>query len=94
MLYRYSEVFRSLMMAADLCIVAAAWLSAYWLRFHAGYPAPLGVPPVGDYASALVLIVPILWLGQRNLAALSPLRRWTAMGLRCAGILLLVLLLL
>jgi len=42
---------------------------------------------------ALVLIVPILWLGQRNLLALSPLRRWTAMGLRCVGILLLVLLL-
>jgi len=42
---------------------------------------------------ALVLIVPILWLGQRNLTALSGLRRWTAMGLRCAGILLLVLLL-
>lgn len=42
---------------------------------------------------ALILIVPILWLGQRNLTALSWPRKWSAMGLRCAGVLILVLLL-
>jgi hypothetical protein len=42
---------------------------------------------------ALILVVPIVWLGQRRLGALSPVRRWTAMGLRCAGVILLVLLL-
>ena len=42
---------------------------------------------------AAVVIVPILWLGQRRLSALSPVRRWTAMVLRCVGVILLVLLL-
>lgn len=42
---------------------------------------------------ALILIVPIVWLGQQRLQALSPVRKWTAMGLRCVGVILLVLLL-
>ncbi|MCP4455737.1 MAG: hypothetical protein GY809_30120, partial [Planctomycetes bacterium] len=41
----------------------------------------------------LVLIVPIVWLGQRRLQALSPMRRWTAMVLRCVGVILLILML-
>jgi len=41
----------------------------------------------------LILIVPIVWLGQRRLQALSPVRKWTAMGLRCVGVILLILLL-
>ncbi len=41
----------------------------------------------------LVLIVPIVWLGQSRLQALSPVRRWTAMVLRCVGVILLLLLL-
>jgi Undecaprenyl-phosphate glucose phosphotransferase len=87
-LYRYSEVFRSLMMAADLCIVAAAWMSAYWLRFHAGYPAPLGVPPVGDYASALVLIVPLWWVLLRRHGLYEPRRLGTLLreGLDIASV--------
>ena len=31
MLYRHSEVFRSLLVAADLTLVAAAWVGAYYL---------------------------------------------------------------
>jgi Undecaprenyl-phosphate glucose phosphotransferase len=62
-LYRYSEVFRTLLMAADLALVAAAWLAAYWLRFHAGVPAPRGVPPLQPYLHALVAILPVwFWL--------------------------------
>ena len=61
MLYRYSEVFRTLMMVADLALITVAWLGAYWLRFHAGIPAPLGTPDFNDYAVALVVILPLWW---------------------------------
>jgi len=61
-LYRHSEVFRSLIVAADLCLVATAWLAAYAIRFHTGIPAPLGVPPLSTYLLPLVVILP-LWLG-------------------------------
>jgi len=60
-LYRYSEVFRSLLMASDVVLVAGAWLLAYWLRFHAGIPAPLGIPPFEAYLPPLLLICPV-WL--------------------------------
>lgn len=45
------------------------------------------------WLSALVLLIPVIGLGWRSLGALSPLRRRLAIGLRCLGILLLVLLL-
>jgi len=60
-LYRYSEVFRGLMMAADLALVTAAWLAAYALRFHTGLPVPKGVPELQPYLEALLVIGP-LWL--------------------------------
>jgi exopolysaccharide biosynthesis polyprenyl glycosylphosphotransferase len=59
MLYRYSEVFRTLLMSADLALVAAAWLGAYFLRFETGIPAPLGVPPFEHYGYALAVILPV-----------------------------------
>ena len=62
MLYRYSELFRSLIVAVDLCLVAAAWLAAYAIRFHAGIPAPLGIPELSTYLYPLLVILP-LWLG-------------------------------
>jgi Undecaprenyl-phosphate glucose phosphotransferase len=61
MLYRYSEILRTLVLGADLCIVALSWMLAYWLRFHTGFDAPMGVPDPRPYAVLLVLILPI-WL--------------------------------
>ena len=61
MLYRYSEVFRSLLMASDVALVAGAWLLGYWLRFNAGIPAPLGIPPFEAYLPPLLVICPV-WL--------------------------------
>ena len=60
MLYRHSEVFRSLMMMADLGLVAIAWLLAYWVRFDTGFEVPKGRPPPADYVLALGVILP-LW---------------------------------
>ncbi len=62
MLYRYSEVFRTLLGAADLLLVSVAWMGAYSLRFASGLPAPLGVPPAMDYVYPLAVILP-LYLG-------------------------------
>jgi Undecaprenyl-phosphate glucose phosphotransferase len=59
MLKAHSRLFEQLMLAADLAVVAASWLAAYWLRFHVIGP-PLvtpDVPPLRDY---LVPLVPIL----------------------------------
>ncbi len=62
MLYRYSEVFRTLIGVADGVLVAAAWLGAYWIRFDAGLPVPLGVPEAEPYAWALAVIVPLFFV--------------------------------
>ena len=62
MLYRYSEVFRTLLGVADLVFLASAWLGAYALRFNLGLPVPLGVPPAIDYVYPLAVILP-LFLG-------------------------------
>lgn len=63
MLYRHSEVFRSLLVAADLAVVALAWLGAYGLRFHTGFEVPKGIPPFEMYLRPLVVILPLwAWL--------------------------------
>jgi Undecaprenyl-phosphate glucose phosphotransferase len=59
MLYRYSEVFRTMLAVADLVLVAGAWFAAYHLRFNTGLPAPLGVPPAIDYVYPLAVILPL-----------------------------------
>jgi len=59
MLHRYSDVFRSLLGLVDLSLVALAWLAAYAIRFHAGIPAPLGVPPLSEYLLPIPLILPL-----------------------------------
>ena len=62
MLYRYSEVFRTLIAVADGVLVATAWLAAYWLRCETGMPVPLGVPEIDGYVWALAVIVPLYFV--------------------------------
>ena len=61
MLYRYSEVFRTLIGLADISLVAGCWLLAYAIRFHTGIPVERGIPDFTLYVQALVLILPV-WL--------------------------------
>jgi Undecaprenyl-phosphate glucose phosphotransferase len=61
LLYRYSEVLRSFIMGFDVLLVALAWMGAFYLRFHAGIPAPLGIPEPGRYLEALIVICPLWW---------------------------------
>ena len=93
MLYRYGDVFRTLLAASDGALIATAWLAAYAIRFHAGIPAPLGVPPVIDYVYPLALILPLFILLFRShglyearrmdspLGEASAVIRATAMGI-------------
>jgi len=54
MLGRNRELFATLIFVVDGLLVFGAWVSAYWIRFHAiGLPAPLGIPPLSLY----------LWIG-------------------------------
>ncbi len=62
MLFRYSEVFRTLLAVADLALITGAWFAAYVLRFNTGLPAPLGIPPAIQYVYPLAVILP-LFLG-------------------------------
>jgi exopolysaccharide biosynthesis polyprenyl glycosylphosphotransferase len=73
-LYRHSEVFRSLLMLADLALVAGAWLGAYALRFHTGFPAPLGVPDLAEYLTPLVAILPLFLFLHRSHGLYDPRR--------------------
>jgi len=59
LLYRYSEIFRTLLILADLLLVAGAWLGAYWLRFHTMLPVPRGVPELALYLPPLAVILPV-----------------------------------
>jgi uncharacterized membrane protein len=46
-----------------------------------------------EYLSLLLLALPIVWLGRRSLASLERGRQWTAIGLRLAVLLVIVLML-
>ncbi len=62
MLYRYSEIFRTGMMATDLLLITFSWLGAYWLRFHSGLiDSSQGIPEFQPYLGTLILILPISW---------------------------------
>lgn len=59
MLRRHSEIFRTLLLLADLLLVAASWLGAYVVRFHTDLPVPLGLPPIEPYLVVLGGILPV-----------------------------------
>jgi exopolysaccharide biosynthesis polyprenyl glycosylphosphotransferase len=59
MLRRHSEIFRTVLLLGDALLVVASWLGAYALRFHSGFPAPRGVPPLEPYLVALALLLPV-----------------------------------
>ena len=62
MLYRYSEVFRTLLVVADGGLVGAAWLAAWWLCRATGWVAPDALPELRSHAGLLLAIVPVFLL--------------------------------
>jgi Undecaprenyl-phosphate glucose phosphotransferase len=62
MLRRYQRTVGELFRGLDACVVVAAWLLAYWVRFYASpFEVTKGLPPFGTYA-ALSPLVAILWM--------------------------------
>jgi exopolysaccharide biosynthesis polyprenyl glycosylphosphotransferase len=61
-LHRHSEVFRSLLMVADLLLVAACWTAAYGLRFTVFWDEPPGTwkPGFVDWMTPLAVILPLV----------------------------------
>ena len=60
LLYRYSEVFRTLLGVADALLVATAWIAAWWLCFESGFFARPGPKPdIVVHAELLLAIVPL-----------------------------------
>jgi exopolysaccharide biosynthesis polyprenyl glycosylphosphotransferase len=74
MLRRHSEIFRTVLLLGDVLLVAASWLGAYALRFHAGLPAPRGVPPLEPYLVALGLLLPVWAWAFRSRGLYAPRR--------------------
>jgi len=74
MLHRYSEVFRTMLLVADLTLVAASWIAAYYLRFYTGYPVPRGIPDFGQYLLVLPVILPVWFTLFRSRALYEPQR--------------------
>jgi Undecaprenyl-phosphate glucose phosphotransferase len=61
MLKRYHQIVGGVFRAVDACVIGAAWIAAYWLRFAFSFPAvSKGFPQFGTYA-ALTPLVMILW---------------------------------
>jgi len=77
LLYRHGEVFRSLLMLSDLVLIAGIWMASYGLRFYAGFDYPQGRPAIGEYALALVAILPIYGLMLQRQGVYEPKRLGT-----------------
>jgi Undecaprenyl-phosphate glucose phosphotransferase len=74
MLHRYSEIFRTMLLVADLTLVSASWIAAYWLRFHTDIPAPLGTPEFTQYLVVLPVILPVWFSLFRSRGLYEPQR--------------------
>ncbi len=60
MLKAHARLFRQVTLAADVVVIAACWLLAYWLRFYADIVPHSDIPPFSDYVLQLVPIL-VVW---------------------------------
>lgn len=75
MLYRYSEVFRTLLGVADAGLVAGAWIAAWWICFESAWLSGVGSgTDLGSHASLLLAIVPLSILLFRGRGLYQPQR--------------------
>ena len=78
MLKAHSRLFKQLMLAGDVALIAGCWLAAYWLRFHV-----LGhgdVPPFTDYALQLLPILVVWGFAFKAFDLYRPLRLGSHLG--------------
>ncbi len=78
---------------AVLLVGLGAWgLPSATTELNAGYAVLRTLEPTDLWWLLLLLLIPVIvFLSYRSLAGLGPVRRWVAIGLRCAIILLLCL---
>ena len=60
MLKAHSRLFKQVTLAADVAVIAACWVFAYWLRFDSGLFGRRDIPPFADYALQLLPIL-VVW---------------------------------
>ncbi len=61
MLKRYNHIVGGIFRFVDACVIALAWLGAYWIRFHLPIvEVTKGLPDFGKYSSLAPLVI-ILW---------------------------------
>jgi len=80
MLKQHQRLFRRLFLFADMVVVTAAWMLAYYVRFDWGpIPAHLGRPPLANYLPMLVFVWPI-WGSVFRSLGLYHVTRGTQLG--------------
>ena len=68
MIGKNRQLFASGAFLLDGVLIAASWLAAYWLRFHAlGIVSPLGIPPLSLYLWFGAVLTPVALLILRSL---------------------------
>lgn len=61
MLKKHNQLFLTIMLVADIAMVVASWLAAYYFRFYSGFvPTPYGIPPLSMYVNLLPAVV-LIW---------------------------------
>lgn len=75
MLKEKRHLFEFFFMAADVMVIIAAWLAAYWIRFESGFfELDKGQPLFREYASMVILIAPVWAFTFRVLGLYKPMR--------------------
>jgi Undecaprenyl-phosphate glucose phosphotransferase len=98
MLKQKRQLFEYLFVVADLVVVSAAWVVAYWVRFKSGWvPVDKGVPEFTQYLSMLLFIWLIWAFVFRRMGLYRPMRGvrrsrelWVLVNANALSILLLI----
>jgi Undecaprenyl-phosphate glucose phosphotransferase len=98
MLKQKRQLFEYLFVVADLVVVSAAWVIAYWVRFKSGWvPVDKGVPEFTQYLSMLLFIWLIWAFVFRRMGLYRPMRGvrrsrelWVLVNANALSILLLI----
>jgi Undecaprenyl-phosphate glucose phosphotransferase len=80
MLKAHARLFKQLMLAGDVTMIALCWLFAYWLRFYSGLFSRGDIPPFGDYALQLLPILVVWAFAFRAFDLYRPLRLGSHLG--------------
>jgi Undecaprenyl-phosphate glucose phosphotransferase len=98
MLKQKRQLFEYLFVVADLVVVSAAWIIAYWVRFQSGWvPIDKGIPEFTQYLSMLLFIWLIWAFVFRRMGLYRPMRGvrrsrelWVLVNANALSILLLI----